>query len=74
MIVITTQCIEGGVDLTKYAAGYAFLKAGVIPGYDMTYETIYSKLNWALNKTQDPKEVQRLMLENIVGEIRFPKT
>jgi len=71
-IVIASQCLEGNVDLTKYTAGYTFLKAGAIPGYDMTYEAINAKLNWALNKTQDPKEVRRLMLKNIVGEIKIP--
>lgn len=43
-VVITTQCVYGGVDLTVYEVGRKTLELGVISGKDMTRETIITKL------------------------------
>lgn len=43
-IVITTQCVYGGVDLSVYEVGRKTLDLGVISGKDMTVETIITKL------------------------------
>ena len=43
-VVITTQCVFGGVDLSIYEVGRKTLELGAISGKDMTREAIISKL------------------------------
>ena len=68
-VVITSQTLFGRVDLNVYSTGRRMLQAGVIPAEDMLPETAYVKLSWALHRTRDLKEVRRLMLSNLAGEI-----
>ncbi|AEH25396.1 asparaginase [Pyrococcus yayanosii] len=68
-VVMTTQTLYDGVDLTKYKVGRKALEVGVIPAGDMTKEATITKLMWILGHTRDVGEVRRLMLTNMVGEI-----
>ena len=43
-VVITTQCVFGGVDLSIYEVGRKTLRMGVISGKDMSREAIITKL------------------------------
>lgn len=43
-VVITTQCVYGGVDLSVYEVGRKTLRMGVISGKDMSREAIITKL------------------------------
>lgn len=47
-VVITTQCIYEGIDLSIYEVGQNLAKQNVIIGADMTTEAITMKLMWAL--------------------------
>ena len=44
------------------------MDAGVISGLDMTPETTYVKLCWALGQSDDYSEVKEIMQTNIAGE------
>jgi len=68
-VVITSQTLFGRVNLNVYSTGRRMLRAGVIPGEDMTPETAYVKLSWVLHRTRDLGEVRRLMLTPLAGEI-----
>ena len=68
-VVMTSQCLWGRINMNVYRKGVELLKMGVIPGEDMLPETAYVKLSWVLAQTRDLKEVRRLMLTNIAGEI-----
>ena len=68
-VVMTTQCLEGTVDLEVYATGRDLLRAGVISGGDMIPETALVKLMWVLGQTKDLAEVKRLMQTDLVGEL-----
>ncbi|BAD85845.1 L-asparaginase [Thermococcus kodakarensis KOD1] len=68
-VVMTTQALYGGVDLTRYEVGRRALEAGVIPAGDMTKEATLTKLMWALGHTRDLEEIRKIMERNIAGEI-----
>jgi glutamyl-tRNA(Gln) amidotransferase subunit D len=68
-IVMTSQCIYGTVNMNVYSTGRKLVNAGVISGGDMTPETAYVKLSWALGQSNDLKEVEKIMTTNIAGEL-----
>ncbi|WP_297072677.1 asparaginase [Thermococcus sp.] len=68
-VVMTTQALYGGVDLTRYEVGRRALEAGVIPAGDMTKEATLVKLMYALGKTRNVNEVKEIIEKNIAGEI-----
>jgi glutamyl-tRNA(Gln) amidotransferase subunit D len=68
-VVMTSQCLFGRVNMNVYTTGRKLLAAGVIPGDDMLPETALVKLSWVLARTQDLREVRKLMLTNLAGEI-----
>jgi glutamyl-tRNA(Gln) amidotransferase subunit D len=73
-VVMSSQCISGRISLCVYTTGRLLLEAGVIgDGADWTPETAYTKLCWVLGQTKDMKEVKKLMMTNLVGEIS-PRT
>jgi glutamyl-tRNA(Gln) amidotransferase subunit D len=68
-VVMTSQCLNGTVNMKVYSSGRDLLKSGVISGEDMLPETAYVKLMWVLGRTQEPDEVKKLMETNLVGEM-----
>ena len=68
-VVMTTQALYGGVDLTRYEVGRRALEAGVIPAGDMTKEATLVKLMYALGHTKDVEEVGGIMERNLAGEL-----
>ena len=68
-VVMTSQCLDGRVNLNVYSTGRDLLRADIIPGEDMLPETAYVKLMWVLGHTKEPAKVRELMRQNIVGEI-----
>ena len=69
VIVMTSQCIFGRVNMRVYSNGRELLKAGVISGEDMLPEVAYVKLMWALAHAKDRDDVARIMHTDIAGEI-----
>ncbi len=68
VVVMTSQCLFGRVNMNVYTTGRRLLAAGVIPAADMLPETAFVKLSWILHRVDDPKEARRLFLENLAGE------
>jgi len=69
IVVMTSQCIFGRVNMNVYSTGRDLIKAGVISGEDMLPETAYVKLMWALAHEKKREDVEKLMTTNIAGEI-----
>ncbi len=68
-VVMTTQTLQGRVNLRVYDTGRDLLKAGVIGGEDMLPETAYVKLMWVLGHTRDQVDVAKAMTTNVAGEL-----
>ncbi len=68
-VLMTTQAVYGGVDLTRYEVGRRALEAGVIPTGDMTKEAALTKLMWAIGHTSDVEKIREIICRNVAGEI-----
>ncbi len=68
-VVILSQCRNGITHMQLYDVGVRALKAGGIPGLDMTIESASAKLMWALSKTQNVDEIRTLFATNVAGEV-----
>ncbi len=68
IIVMTTQCLFGGVNMNVYDKGRDLLKLGVLPGKDMLGNTAHVKLAWLLGNYSS-EEAKKLISVNLRGEI-----
>ena len=68
-VVMTSQCLYGTVNMNVYSTGRLLQDAGVISGMDMTPETAYVKLAWALGQSDDLDKVKEIIQTNIAGEL-----
>ena len=73
MACMTSQCINGRVDMNVYDTGRDLLHAGVLPLEDMLAETALVKAMWALGSTVSVSKAKELMARNVAGEIT-PRT
>lgn len=68
-VVMSSQTIYGRLCMRVYTNGRLLRDAGVIgDGADWTPETAYVKLCWVLGQTKKMKEIEKLMMTNMVGE------
>jgi len=67
-VVVDTQCLEGATLMHVYDVGKQALDAGVIQAYDMSMETVITKLMWALKRASYGK-IKKIMHTNYAGEI-----
>ena len=69
IVVMTSQCLNGRVDMDVYSAGLKIQEAGVIGAEDMHPELAYVKMMWSLGQTEDIEEAEEIFLENHNGEL-----
>ena len=68
VVVMTTQCLFGGVNMNVYDKGRDLQELGVLSAKDMLANTALVKLSWLLGNY--PKEkVKELVGTNLRGEI-----
>ena len=67
IVVMTSQCLYGKVNLNVYSPGRKLLDAGVIP-VQMTPECAFVKLGWVLGHTKNIEAAKNLMQMNLIGE------
>ena len=66
--VITTQCPEGGVDLSTYDVGQKTLKTGAVSALDMGFEAIVTKLMWFIPQ-MPVGEAAKYLTTNLCDEV-----
>ncbi|MBD3405622.1 MAG: Glu-tRNA(Gln) amidotransferase subunit GatD [Candidatus Lokiarchaeota archaeon] len=69
LVAMTSQCINGRINMNVYRSGVELLECGVIPCEDMIAETALVKMMWILGNTQSIKKARKQMVTNLVGEI-----
>lgn len=65
---MTSQCINGRVDLSVYDSGRDLLHLGVIPLEDTLSETAFVKAMWVLGTGATGARARELMAANLAGE------
>ena len=65
---MTSQCIDGRINLNVYESGRDLLELGITPLSNMIPEIALVKAMWALGNCKDIEEMKNLMLENIASE------
>ncbi|MGL4669666.1 MAG: Glu-tRNA(Gln) amidotransferase subunit GatD [Methanobacteriaceae archaeon] len=68
-VLMSSQCIYGKVNMDIYSTGRKIAKTGVISAGDMTSETAYVKLSWALGQSENINDVKNIIKTNIAGEL-----
>ncbi|MBC7959308.1 MAG: asparaginase [Vallitaleaceae bacterium] len=68
VVVITTQCLEEGIDLEVYQVGKELAKESVIYGADMNTEAITMKLMWALGNIEGIEGVKTFVEMPVFGD------
>ena len=68
VVVMTTNCINGRVQMNVYDKGRDLQKLGIVSGEDMLAETALVKLSWLLGNYK-PDEAKKLVAKNLRGEI-----
>ncbi|MEM3172815.1 MAG: Glu-tRNA(Gln) amidotransferase subunit GatD [Candidatus Nitrosotenuis sp.] len=63
---MTSQCLDGRVNMAVYESGRDLMQLGIVPLSDMIPETALVKAMWALANHDDIKEI---MLKNIASEL-----
>ncbi len=70
LVVITSQCRRGEVDLTRYQNGMLIAKAGAVGAGDMTHEATIVKLMFLLGRYKgNIKKVREAVCSQLAGEI-----
>ncbi len=60
-LVVTTQVQSEGSDMNIYRVGRGLKQRfDLLESYDMTYESLITKLMWILGQTRDEKEIRKL--------------
>ena len=69
-IVMTTQVMLEGSDMSVYEVGHDVKETfDLIEAYDMTTESVVTKLMWILGQTKDRDEIKRLFYTSINNDI-----
>ena len=68
-VVVTTQCPGGATVMGLNNVGKRALELGVIQAFDMSMETMSTKLMWLLARGHSYEAIQKAMHENMIGEV-----
>ncbi len=64
MLLVVTQCLEGGVDLGRYDASATLLESRVVSGFDLTPEAALTKLMWMMSLEEGPEMEAQIQMSH----------
>ncbi|MCX8158122.1 MAG: Glu-tRNA(Gln) amidotransferase subunit GatD [Candidatus Diapherotrites archaeon] len=70
IVIMTTTCLQGRVNMNVYNKGRDLQEAGIISGEDMLAEVAFMKLSWLLGNFEDRDKIKEMISKNLRGEIR----
>ena len=70
-VVVSSQCLYESSNFNIYEVGTKVLASGAIEALDMTSEAAVTKLMYALGKTNNIKEIKKILETNIADEINL---
>lgn len=74
VVVIATQAMLEGSDLAVYEVGnLAMQRYNLMQTYDMTIESVVTKLMWLLAQNLSPEELKRKFYTPIANDILYPE-
>ena len=68
IVLNVTQCVNGGVN-TRYLAGDMLAAAGVISGYDLTFEAAITKMMFLFGLGISTDEIKKQLCMSLAGEM-----
>ena len=69
VVVVTTQCLRGSVDMGEYATGTGMGAWGLIDGRDMTVEACTAKLSYLMGRGLRGQQLKEAMEADLRGEL-----
>lgn len=69
VILNVTQCVNGGVDATRYVTGDRLAATGVISGHDITSEAALAKMMYLFGLGLSSRDVCRYLECSLCGEV-----
>ncbi|MEG1992666.1 MAG: asparaginase [Acetivibrio sp.] len=72
-ILVGSQCLYEGSNLSIYQTGQKILRQGALQSHDMTMEAAVTKLMWVLGQTTKREEIEAYFKMNLAGEVNLPK-
>ena len=69
VILNVTQCPGGSVDPGRYMTGDSLAGAGVIPGYDITFEAAVTKMMFLFGMGLSQEQVKKFLSASLAGEM-----
>jgi len=73
VLVDTTQCGNGNVNMDSYAAGSGLKAAHVVNGRDMTVSAAFTKLSNLIGRGLNKDKIKQLMEKELCGEMSVPQ-
>lgn len=64
MLLVVTQCLEGGVDLGRYDASATLLEPRIVSGFDLTPEAALTKLMWMMSLEEGPEMEAQIQMSH----------
>ena len=64
MLLVVTQCLEGGVDLGRYDASVTLLEPRIVSGFDLTPEAALTKLMWMMALEEGPEREAQIQMSH----------
>lgn len=69
LILMTSQTIDGRINMNVYETGRDLLRMGVLGNYlNMTPEAAYAKMIWALGNSKSREQAKKLINTSVAGE------